>query len=470
MYCQHCGSRLRDGAKYCWNCGQKVEGAPEETASAPPVSPAAITFPVPPAATAAPAPRIVPAFLNATQYEHPDDHRATEYVKVLAPVVAVTRALIGHLGEPRFTAELLGSAVKAGPNQFPRLYGIAEECARILHIAVPDVYVRQNPTYNATTFGVERPFVLLFSALVDSFSDDELRYIIGHEMGHIKSQHTLYLSTFHLLTTQAARLAARYGLGMLAFRAARLALEAWSRSAELSADRAGLICSQEAGTAAKALVKLVLGSQRLAGEVNIDEFLRQTSASSPYGVVNELGETHPLIARRIRELRAFGDSQEYQAILASGVDSEQIAPEARETFAAELLEQSLRQINPGTLSGLLNAVPRDHSGLEKGVRDLHRVLELYPGTDSAVRADFYIAFAAMHLRRAAEAVTRFERFLALHPAHDLVPKTRLYLGSCYLWLLKDKPAAHLQLEQLAGEFPKTPEGKEARRILAEWRD
>lgn len=479
MYCQNCGTQLRDGARFCWNCGHKVEGAPVEdpalapAVSVPATSPSTPAHPdSPPGPDAAgPAPkrtRVCPAFLHAAQYQHPEDHRATEYIKVLSPVVAVTRLIMGHMSEPAVTGQLLGNAVKAGSKQFPRLYGIAEECAHTLHVPVPDIYIRQNPTYNAMTFGVHKPFVLLYSALVDGFSDDELRYILGHEMGHIKSQHVLYLTTFHLLTTQAARLVSRYGLGMLVFRAARLALESWSRSAELSADRAGLICSQDVETAAKALIKLVLGSQRLAQEVDVDEFLRQTDGGAPYNTVSELGETHPLVARRIRELRDFDQSDQYRAILDSGADPQTASPEVIETLATEILDQAVRQINPGALSNLLSAITRDRGGLEKGVADLRRILESYPKTEAAVKAEFYMALTAMHLRRAAEAVTRFERFLEYHPAHALAPEARFYLGSSYLWLLKDKEAARRQFQRLVEEHPKTPHGKEATQILAEW--
>ena len=477
MYCQNCGAQLRDGARFCWSCGRKVEGAPP--GSEPASSGAGGTGSEgqgQAAGVVAESPsgqsqtRVCPAFLHVSQYQHPEDRRATEAIKILSPVVAVTRLIIAHMGEPSVTGQLLGSAVKAGPKQFPRLYGIAEECARTLHVPVPDVYVRQNPTYNAMTFGVEKPFILLFSALVDGFSDDELRYIVGHEMGHIKSQHSLYLTTFHLLTTQAARLVSRYGLGMLVFRAARMALESWSRSAELSADRAGLICSQEVDTAAKALVKLVLGSRRLASEVNVDEFLRQSEAGSAYNTVSELGESHPLVARRIRELRDFDQSAEYAAILDSGADPTTASPELIEALAAEILDQAVSQIKPGMMSNLFSAITRDRGGLEKGAADLHRLLDLYPETQAAATAQFYLGFCAMHLRRAAEAVTRFERFLEEHPGHEMAPEARLHLGSIYLWLLKDREAARKQFERLVEKHPRSPHGKEARQILAEWQD
>ncbi len=476
MYCQNCGAQLRDGARFCWSCGRAVEGAPPP----PPRTPGApedagdsgtgASGNADLGAEGRPEPRVCPAFLHVAQYQHPEDRRATEAIKVLSPVVAVTRLIIAHMGEPSVTGQLLGNAVKAGPKQFPRLYGIAEECARILHVPVPDIYVRQNPTYNAMTFGVDKPFILLYSALVDGFSDDELRYILGHEMGHIKSQHSLYLTTFHLLTTQAARLVARYGLGMLVFRAARLALESWSRSAELSADRAGLICSQDVDTAARALVKLVLGSRRLASEVDVDVFLRQSEAGSAYNTVSELGESHPLVARRIRELRDFDQSTEYAAILDSGADPKTASPELIEALAAEILDQAVRQIKPGALTNLFSAITRDRGGLEKGAADLHRLLDLYPKTEAAAAAEFYLAFCAMHLRRAAEAVTRFERFLEEHPDHEMVPEARFDLGSSYLWLLKDSEAARKQFERLVEEHPKSLHGKEAREILADWPD
>jgi Zn-dependent protease with chaperone function len=475
VFCQQCGEQIGAQAKFCWSCGRKVEAATAAPPATPPTADDAVTAAADatPAlagpAPAAPGPkRVYPVYLDVARYEHPDDRRATDHIRMLAPVVAVARALIAYLGEPMVSAQLLGHAVKVGPNQFPRLHALTAECSRVLHMAAPDVYVRQSPTFNAMTMGVDRPFVVLFSSLVDAFSDDELRYIIGHELGHIKSQHALYLTAFHLLTTQMARLAQRFGLGSVILIPARLALESWARTAELTADRAGLICCQDMRITARSLVKLIVGSEQLAAQMNIDEFLRQDDNRSTFRTVQEATESHPVAARRIRQLTEFAESGAYKAILASGADNITISPEEREHFAAEILQRALAQINPGALASLVGAMSRDRGGgLRKGLGDLNNILNLYPGTVAAVEAEFYVGFVAMHLRKGAEAVTRFERFVAAHPEHELVPHALFHLGSCHLWLMRDREAARREFGRLAAEYPKSPAARDAREILAE---
>ncbi len=79
--------------------------------------------------------------------------------------------------------ELLGTAVKVGPKQFPRVHEITAHCADTLGIAPPAVYIRNNPNLNAMTYGTnDDAFVLIHSALVDHFSDEELEAFPGHAM------------------------------------------------------------------------------------------------------------------------------------------------------------------------------------------------------------------------------------------------------------------------------------------------
>ena len=95
-------------------------------------------------------------------------------------------------------SELLGSTVKVGPKQFPRIHDLTKHCADTLGIGTPTVYIRNNPTLNAFTYGTnDDAFILVHSALVDHFSDEELLNVIGHECGHIHNDHVVYLTTLH---------------------------------------------------------------------------------------------------------------------------------------------------------------------------------------------------------------------------------------------------------------------------------
>ena len=176
-------------------------------------------------------------------------------------------------------AELLGHAVKIGPRQFPRVHELAVRCADTLGIPVPTVYVVSNPHLNAATYGTnEDAFILVNSALMDHFSDEELLSVIGHECGHIHNNHVVYLTAMHYLTNVAGMVLRNVALPAL------LSL--------------------------RALTKLALGSQKLYEELNIDAFLEQhTEAKESLGRFGEVFSSHPWLPKRVLALQAFAESE-----------------------------------------------------------------------------------------------------------------------------------------------------------------
>lgn len=205
-------------------------------------------------------------------------------------------------------AELLGNTVKVGPKQFPRVHQLGVECAETLGIEPPTIYIRNNPTLNAMTYGTnDDSFILVHSALVDHFSDAELKSVIGHECGHIHNEHVVYLTTLHYLRIMAQRFIPWVVLP------AMYALSAWSRRAEVTCDRAGLLCSSDLEVSTGSLAKLALGSTKLYDELNLDAFVEQyDEGQSGVGKFTEVGASHPWIPKRIKALRKFAESSLYR--------------------------------------------------------------------------------------------------------------------------------------------------------------
>jgi Zn-dependent protease with chaperone function len=228
--------------------------------------------------------------------------RATfERLKPVELAVAAAVRTFKNVGK----AELLGHAVKIGPRQFPRVHAIAEGCAETLGIPVPTLYVVSNPQLNAATYGTnEDAFILLNSALVDHFSEDELRSVVGHECGHIHNNHVVYLTALHYLTNVAGVLLRNLALPAL------LSLRAWSRRAEVTCDRAGALCAGSLEPSLRALTKLALGSQKLYEGLNIDAFLEQhAEAKHSVGRFGEVFSSHPWLPKRVLALQTFAESE-----------------------------------------------------------------------------------------------------------------------------------------------------------------
>lgn len=252
---------------------------------------------------------VPPPALDVWQYALPEDRRALARLRTLGPLVAATRWYIRHLGEPMTRARMLGGAVRASERQFPVLHAVAERSARMLHLETPEVYVVQEPRLNALTYGHERPLVILTSGLVDAMSEGELAFVLGHEMGHIKSEHVLYLNLAEFLRSGAAA-----ALQWVAAPAV-LALFAWQRVAERTADRAGLIACGRLEDAEAALIKLALGSAQLFAQIDREEYLRQTETlGAAQARLALLLQNHPYTAERVAALRVWAASDAYRAL------------------------------------------------------------------------------------------------------------------------------------------------------------
>jgi Zn-dependent protease with chaperone function len=251
-------------------------------------------------------------------YAYAGDLEAQAYLRRLSPVVAAIESAV-RLWKTIHKNELLGHAVLVTPKQFPEVHELVSEAARRLGIALPAVYVTQQMSLNAHTFGTEtESYVVLHAGSIDHLSRDELLFVIGHEAGHIQNGHVTLLTAAHYLAQ----------IGSAFFRwmvyPAVLALRSWSRRAEITSDRAGLLCCRDLGVAQRSLIKLALGSQKLYEQIDVEEFLKQLEAGREgVGKYAELLSTHPYIPKRVEALRVFAESRLYReraAGLAGGLD------------------------------------------------------------------------------------------------------------------------------------------------------
>lgn len=260
-------------------------------------------------------------------YAYEGDLRVLRKMRTLKPVeVAVGQTV--KLSKEFLTNDLLGNAVKVGPQQFPRIHRITRECAQTLGIATPQVYIVPNiGSINAATYGVDSDaFIMVHAATVDALSDEELRFVIGHECGHIQNNHVVYLTTLHMLRMILQVAAAGVVLAPVLM-PATLALQGWARAAEVTCDRAGLLCCKNPTVATHSFVKLAIGSRRLFDQMNVDVYLEQLKeAKGGYGRMGELQRSHPYLTKRIEALRVFAESALYRSAvgLAGGVDRDEL--------------------------------------------------------------------------------------------------------------------------------------------------
>lgn len=224
--------------------------------------------------------------------------------------------------------QYLGTTVKVGARQLPRMHRIARECARTLGVPAPTLYVANSPFMNAFTFGTnEDSFIVVHSRLVDDFSDPELRFVIGHEMGHVQNNHVVYGTALRLLKGNLLLFV------RILMPPAEAALKDWARKAEITCDRAGLLCCQDLDAAMSSFVKMACGSTKLYDELDVDAYLEQLEAGREgVGRFRELLASHPYLPKRIRALQLFAESALYREAIGQtgGLDMAEVDAQTKE--------------------------------------------------------------------------------------------------------------------------------------------
>jgi Zn-dependent protease with chaperone function len=252
-------------------------------------------------------------------WEHPADKAALQALRRIPVFDTVLRKLFGFLGEKPVRLAFQANSVRVTKNQFPEVYKIYKQALKTLD--APEEYplfLSQTPIVNAGAYGMDKPFIILNSGIIRLLDDEELEYVIGHEIGHILSDHVLYRT----MTEFLLRLA---GLGFpivgLAARAVLVALLEWYRKSELSCDRAGLLTVQDPEVVMRAMLKMAGGGE--TEETSLQEFIIQAEeyqqggdvADQVFKVLNLMGATHPFYVLRLSELRAWIEGGDYDRIV-----------------------------------------------------------------------------------------------------------------------------------------------------------
>jgi Zn-dependent protease with chaperone function len=260
--------------------------------------------------------------ISSRAWEHPADRTALTALRRLKGFDQMLKVLSAMLRERQHRLLYLASAAQVGPRQFADLDAMLDDCVQVLDAPVrPELFVSQSPLVNAYTIGMDTPFIVVTSGMYDLMTHDEMRFVLGHELGHALSGHAVYRTMLmHLM-----RLASSFGfipLGGWALRAIVAALLEWQRKSELSGDRAGLLCCQDLDIAIRVELKLAAGSH--LDKLDTQAFLAQAreyerSGDMRDGLLKLLNlelESHPFSVLRAAALTKWVDTGGYGAILA----------------------------------------------------------------------------------------------------------------------------------------------------------
>lgn len=222
----------------------------------------------------------------------------------------------------------MSQAVRCGPKQYRTLWNTLRESCAVLDMPEPELYVTNNPFPNAFAGGIERPYITLRSSMVDTLNDEQMFHLIGHELGHIKAGHVLYFSVARILMPLLDMLGRRtFGISDVAGIGLMMAFSEWSRQAEISADRAGLLVAQDLNTSIDVNIALAAGPSRLRDELDRESFMDQARAYQEMSFADNMGKillfamgnwsaTHPMPVHRAQQLERWVQSGQFERILA----------------------------------------------------------------------------------------------------------------------------------------------------------
>jgi len=252
-------------------------------------------------------------------WEHPADRVALQALRRLPVFDLVLKKLFGFFGEKPVRLAFQANAVLVSANQFPRVHRLYRDALETMDAEKEyPLFVSQTPIVNAGAYGMNEPFIILNSGTVSLLEDEELAYVLGHELGHIMSDHVLY-RTMTVLLINLANMG--FPIVGLAARAVLVALLEWSRKSELSSDRAGLLAIQDPEIVMRTMMKMAGGGD--TEEMNLQEFIAQAEeyresgdvADHVFKILNLLGATHPFYVLRVSELRAWIEGGDYDRIV-----------------------------------------------------------------------------------------------------------------------------------------------------------
>lgn len=258
--------------------------------------------------------------ISPRAFQHPADRAATAALGQIPGVGQVVRKLTELQYERALRQILLANAVKLGPQQLPEVWTVYERAGETLDLPeLPDLYTTYFPFGpNAVAIGAGKPIVLVSSQFVELLDTDELWALLGHELGHVLSDHVLYQTTLQILLNLGSALPSVVRLPLGAVRAVLLE---WSRSAELTADRAGALACRDPLATCRTLMVMAGGVP--SSRLDLDAFLRQASDYEEWDsqwdrLLRSLAQrqaTHPYAVRRVRELMAWVRGGDYDRIL-----------------------------------------------------------------------------------------------------------------------------------------------------------
>ncbi len=259
-------------------------------------------------------------------FQHSSDREALRKLDRLPGMQTILKKISGSYIERTLRMLNISQNVKVTPKQFPRVHELFRESCSILDIQeMPEIFISTVYIPNAFTFGMEKYSVIMTSGVLDLLTEEELLFVIAHELSHIKCNHMMYKTLLYLLSYVGVEIfGILFKVAAITFFPIEMALRSWERKAEFSCDRGGLLVVQNPQIAHTAMAKLSGFSKSLNTQISIDEILKQADELRDMDeqlfvrvmkMYHTAFRSHPFPIIRIKELHNWSQSNQYQRIM-----------------------------------------------------------------------------------------------------------------------------------------------------------
>ena len=255
--------------------------------------------------------RKILANLYPVEYEHPFDRESLNRLENTRGIDLLTQKVLDHGLEKYLLIKHTGDNIRIDSNNIPEVHALLLEACRILDMhEIPELYIQLEDKITSFTSGEKRRIIVLSSGAIDLLNEDELLFLLGRELGHIKSNHVLFRMMAESLQVVSQIISdVTLGIGNLVSMPLKIALMHWFRMSEFTADRAGLLTCQDPEVAAQALIKIAGLPIKYHGRITSDQLRKQAHD------FDDIQET--TFDKLIRFAASYENSQPFTIIRAS---------------------------------------------------------------------------------------------------------------------------------------------------------
>lgn len=263
---------------------------------------------------------------NSNHYVHPDDKAALQALKAIPGFTTLMKTFMKEWSEKQIQLRCLSSYVRLGEDQLPRYKEMLKPICEKLGIAVPELYLMMDVRPNAFTAGENDPHIVITSGLLEILPEELIPTVLAHECGHIACHHVLYRTMGTILFGTLSGTLRAVPLGPIFTLPLQMAYYHWMRCSEFSADRAAVLCDGSGDKMAEVCLRLAGFDQKIAGEMNMDAFLKQaqeyrkiveeSGASKSMEGLMLMNASHPFAALRALECFEWTKTEQFSEIMA----------------------------------------------------------------------------------------------------------------------------------------------------------